>query len=85
MTSEVPRPDEPFDAQPSPESPTPGDHTPHDHLGREGGSPPEPSPEPTPSEPGRTGTPKGGCALLLFLVVLGLVGLTTVPLALLLG
>ncbi len=82
MTSEVPRPDEPSDPQPAPESSVPGDHTPGDHGGRESAQPTVPSAEQGAAEPNRTGMPKGGCALLLALVVLVLLGVTVAPLAL---
>ena len=84
VTSEVPRPDEPFDPQPAPESPAPGDHTPDDHLGRESARPTEPGPSQSAAEPGRGGgTPKGGCALLLVFAVVALLGVAVAPLALL--
>lgn len=69
MTSEVPRPDEPFDPNPAPDSPAHGDHTPDDHLGRESSTPATPGPTSGPAEQSSTGASasKGGCALILFL------------------
>jgi hypothetical protein len=67
VTSEVPRPDEPFDPKPAPDSPAHGDHTPDDHLGRESSQPSTPGPTSGPGEQPSAGASKGGCALILFL------------------
>jgi hypothetical protein len=85
VTSEVPRPDEPIEPEPAPDSPAHGDHTPDDHLGRESSAPVEPGPTPSPAEPGRETTPKGGCVLVLLIALALVVGVTVAPLVLLLA
>jgi hypothetical protein len=83
VTSEVPRPDEPSDPQSASESPAPGDHAPDNPQGPESARPAVPGPGESAAEPGRGGTPKGGCALLLAFVVLALLGVSVAPLVLL--